>query len=93
MFVFVLIVFFDLFLVECIVMGILSIFTNFSGFGCFMQEYINDFKFYGFYIVDRRYKSLDELIYQLIQVTMGIKYGMIFVIFFFLQYVSFFYFI
>uniref|UniRef100_K1QSC1 Glycogen [starch] synthase n=1 Tax=Magallana gigas TaxID=29159 RepID=K1QSC1_MAGGI len=58
---------------ECTVMGIPSISTNLSGFGCFMQEHINDPKSYGLYIVDRRYKSPDESIHQLTQCTvMGI---------------------
>lgn len=61
---------------ECTVMGIPSISTNLSGFGCFMQEHINDPKSYGLYIVDRRYKSPDESIHQLTQVTMGTKHGM-----------------
>lgn len=41
-----------------------------------MQEHINDPKSYGLYIVDRRYKSPDESIQQLTQVTMGTKHGM-----------------
>lgn len=52
---------------ECTVMGIPSISTNLSGFGCFMQEHINDPKSYGLYIVDRRYKSPDESVQQLTQ--------------------------
>lgn len=58
---------------ECTVMGIPSISTNLSGFGCFMQEHINDPKSYGLYIVDRRYKSPDESVQQLTQVTMETK--------------------
>ncbi|XP_031637405.1 glycogen [starch] synthase [Contarinia nasturtii] len=50
---------------ECTVMGIPSITTNLSGFGCFMQEHIADPKSYGIYIVDRRYIGLDESINQL----------------------------
>jgi len=46
-------------------MGIPSITTNLSGFGCFMQEHIADPKSYGIYIVDRRYIGLDESIDQL----------------------------
>lgn len=78
---------------ECTVMGIPSISTNLSGFGCFMQEHINDPKSYGLYIVDRRYKSPDESIHQLTQVTMGTKHGMTPVTFFFLQHASLSYFI
>lgn len=50
---------------ECTVMGIPSITTNLSGFGCFMQEHIADPKSYGIYIVDRRYIGLDESVNQL----------------------------
>lgn len=50
---------------ECTVMGIPSVTTNLSGFGCFMQDQIADPKSYGIYIVDRRYISLDESINQL----------------------------
>lgn len=50
---------------ECTVMGIPSITTNLSGFGCFMQEHIADPTSYGIYIVDRRYIGLDDSINQL----------------------------
>lgn len=50
---------------ECTVMGIPSITTNLSGFGCFMQEHIADPMSYGIYIVDRRFISLDDSINQL----------------------------
>lgn len=50
---------------ECTVMGIPSITTNLSGFGCFMQDHIADPKSYGIYIVDRRYVGLEESIQQL----------------------------
>lgn len=50
---------------ECTVMGIPSITTNLSGFGCFMQDHIADPKSYGIYIVDRRYIGLDDSINQL----------------------------
>lgn len=46
-------------------MGIPSVTTNLSGFGCFMEEHISDPKSYGIYIVDRRYIGLDESINQL----------------------------
>lgn len=46
-------------------MGIPSITTNLSGFGCFMQEQISDPKSYGIYIVDRRYIGLEDSINQL----------------------------
>lgn len=50
---------------ECTVMGIPSITTNLSGFGCFMEEHIQDPKSYGIYIVDRRYIGLESSVQQL----------------------------
>ncbi|XP_066257630.1 glycogen [starch] synthase [Euwallacea similis] len=50
---------------ECTVMGIPSITTNLSGFGCFMQEHIADPQSYGIYIVDRRYIGLEDSVRQL----------------------------
>ncbi|OZJ05244.1 hypothetical protein BZG36_02309 [Bifiguratus adelaidae] len=50
---------------ECTVMGIPSITTNLSGFGCFMDENIENSEDYGIYIVDRRMKSVDESVNQL----------------------------
>jgi glycogen(starch) synthase len=52
---------------ECTVMGIPSVTTNLSGFGCFMQQHIADPASYGIYIVDRRFKSYDESCNQLAQ--------------------------
>lgn len=52
---------------ECTVMGIPSVTTNLSGFGCFMEEHITDPISYGIYIVDRRFKSADESCNQLAQ--------------------------
>ena len=49
-------------------MGIPSMTSNLSGFGCFMQEHITDPKSYGIYIIDRRFKSYDESVQQLAQV-------------------------
>ena len=49
-------------------MGIPSITTNLSGFGCFMQDHIADPASYGIYIVDRRYRNSDESANQLAQV-------------------------
>lgn len=50
---------------ECTVMGIPSVTTNLSGFGCFMQEHIADPKSYGIYIVDRRFVSVEGSVQQL----------------------------
>lgn len=52
---------------ECTVMGIPSITTNLSGFGCFMEDHIQDPQSYGIYIVDRRFKSAEESVRQLAQ--------------------------
>lgn len=52
---------------ECTVMGIPSVTTNLSGFGCFMQEHIADPKSYGIYIVDRRTIPVENSIQQLAQ--------------------------
>ncbi|CAK7912850.1 glycogen [starch] synthase isoform 1 [[Candida] anglica] len=50
---------------ECTVMGVPSITTNLSGFGCYMEDLIENTNDYGIYIVDRRMKSVDESIDQL----------------------------
>ncbi|KAJ3583696.1 hypothetical protein NHX12_015810 [Muraenolepis orangiensis] len=50
---------------ECTVMGIPSISTNLSGFGCFMEEHIADPSAYGIYILDRRFQGVDESCNQL----------------------------
>lgn len=52
---------------ECTVMGIPSISTNLSGFGCFIGEHVADPMSYGIYVVDRRYKSAEESVQQLAQ--------------------------
>ena len=52
-------------------MGIPSVTTNLSGFGCFMQEHMADPTSYGIYIVDRRFKSADDSVNQLAQVSGG----------------------
>uniref|UniRef100_A0A3B4XNX5 Glycogen [starch] synthase n=2 Tax=Seriola lalandi dorsalis TaxID=1841481 RepID=A0A3B4XNX5_SERLL len=52
---------------ECAVMGIPSVTTNLSGFGCFMEEHVTDPAAYGIYIVDRRFRSAEESCNQLTQ--------------------------
>ncbi|XP_073337039.1 glycogen [starch] synthase, liver [Pagrus major] len=52
---------------ECTVMGIPSVTTNLSGFGCFMEEHVSDPAAYGIYIVDRRFCSAEESCNQLTQ--------------------------
>ncbi|ODV96984.1 hypothetical protein PACTADRAFT_65693 [Pachysolen tannophilus NRRL Y-2460] len=50
---------------ECTVMGCPSVTTNLSGFGCYMEDLIENPADYGIYVVDRRMKSVDESIEQL----------------------------
>ncbi|KAL9009051.1 MAG: hypothetical protein Q9173_005887 [Seirophora scorigena] len=50
---------------ECTVMGVPSITTNLSGFGCYMEELIENASDYGIYIVDRRMKGIDDSVNQL----------------------------
>ncbi|CAL1702466.1 unnamed protein product [Somion occarium] len=50
---------------ECTVMGIPSITTNLSGFGCFMQDLIERPQDEGCYIVDRRSQSVEDTVNQL----------------------------
>lgn len=52
---------------ECTVMGIPSITTNLSGFGCFIEDSVESPADYGLYIVDRRRQSVDDSINQLTQ--------------------------
>lgn len=48
-------------------MGIPSVTTNLSGFGCFIDKHVADPLSYGIYIVDRRFKSAEESVQQLAQ--------------------------
>ena len=52
---------------ECTIMGIPSITTNLSGFGCFIAEHVADPISYGIYTVDRRFKSCEESVHELSQ--------------------------
>jgi len=52
---------------ECTVMGVPSVTTNLSGFGCYMEDNIENPSDYGIYIVDRRLKNAEESIIQLTQ--------------------------
>ncbi|CAL8279139.1 unnamed protein product [Gadus morhua 'NCC'] len=56
---------------ECTVMGIPSVTTNLSGFGCFMEEHVSDPAAYGIYVVDRRFRSAHESCSQLTQFMFG----------------------
>ena len=55
-------------------MGIPSISSNLSGFGCFMQEHIQDPRSYGIYINDRRFKNPDDSVNELAQVGGRVVY-------------------
>ena len=50
---------------ECTVLGIPSVTTNLSGFGCFIEENVENSSDYGIYVVDRRMKSVEESVQQL----------------------------
>lgn len=50
---------------ECTVMGIPSITTNLSGYGCYIEENVESPEEHGVYIVDRRLKSTEESVQQL----------------------------
>ena len=50
---------------ECVVCGVPSITTNLAGFGCYMEELMENSADYGIYIVDRRMKSVEESVEQL----------------------------
>ncbi|KAL4071970.1 glycosyltransferase family 3 protein [Scleroderma citrinum] len=50
---------------ECTVMGIPSITTNLSGFGCFIQDTIKRPEDEGCYIIDRRTNSFEQSVSQL----------------------------
>ena len=50
-------------------MGIPSMTSNLSGFGCFMQEHVTDPKSYGIYIIDRRLQHYNDSVQQLAQVS------------------------
>jgi glycogen(starch) synthase len=54
---------------ECTVMGIPSVTTNLSGFGTFMARHIADPASYGIYIIDRKFKSIEDSVQQLAHVS------------------------
>ncbi len=47
-------------------MGVPSISTNLAGFGCYMQEKVENPNAYGIYIADRRTKSYDESVNEIV---------------------------
>lgn len=50
---------------ECAVMGIPSITTNLSGFGCYMEETLENPADYGIHVVDRRAQGVEDSLNQL----------------------------
>ncbi|VDK42964.1 unnamed protein product [Anisakis simplex] len=53
---------------ECTVMGVPSVTTNLSGFGCFIQEHVQGPETYGVFVIDRRFKGANESIDELAKV-------------------------
>ncbi|WKY16570.1 hypothetical protein Q1695_001317 [Nippostrongylus brasiliensis] len=53
---------------ECTVMGVPSVTTNLSGFGCFINQHVEDAKSYGIHVVDRRFKGCDDSINELTEI-------------------------
>lgn len=53
---------------ECAVYGVPSVTSNLSGFGCFMEEIVEDPSEHGVFIVDRRNKSVEESVRQLTEI-------------------------
>ncbi|KAJ3491337.1 hypothetical protein NLJ89_g11347 [Agrocybe chaxingu] len=56
---------------ECTVMGVPSITTNLSGFGCFMQDLIEHPEDEGCFIIDRRMQSVEDSVNQLTEQMFG----------------------
>ncbi|KAJ9113752.1 glycogen synthase isoform 1 [Naganishia adeliensis] len=56
---------------ECTVMGIPSVTTNLSGFGCFMEDLLEQPNDYGCYIVDRRSQSVEDSVEALTNTLLG----------------------
>eukprot|EP00092_Neocalanus_flemingeri_P016457 GFUD01017807.1.p1 GENE.GFUD01017807.1~~GFUD01017807.1.p1 ORF type:complete len:684 (-),score=164.27 GFUD01017807.1:91-2142(-) len=52
---------------ECTVMGVPSVTSNLSGFGCFIEEHIVDPSSYGIYVVDRKFQAVEETVRSLAQ--------------------------
>lgn len=49
-------------------MGIPSVTTNLSGFGCFMEDLLENPNDYGCYIVDRRSQSVEDSVEALVSI-------------------------
>eukprot|EP00123_Amoebidium_parasiticum_P017692 comp23949_c0_seq1/m.42364 comp23949_c0_seq1/g.42364 ORF comp23949_c0_seq1/g.42364 comp23949_c0_seq1/m.42364 type:complete len:676 (-) comp23949_c0_seq1:335-2362(-) len=53
---------------ECTVMGVPSITSNLAGFGGFIEKHVKDFEACGTYVIDRRFKSPEESVQQLVHI-------------------------
>ena len=60
---------------ECTIMGIPSVTTNLSGFGCFMRDQISDPQSYGIYIVDRLHQERITLYLGCLEWSQDIQQG------------------
>ena len=49
-------------------MGIPSVTTNLSGFGCFIEEHVVEPGSYGIHVIDRKFMSVEESVRKLAQV-------------------------
>ena len=49
-------------------MGIPSVTTNLSGFGCFIEEHVVQPESYGIHVVDRKFHSVEESVRNLAQI-------------------------
>ena len=49
-------------------MGIPSVTTNLSGFGCFIEEHVVQPESYGFNVVDRKFQGVEESVKNLAQI-------------------------
>ncbi|KAH7097006.1 glycogen synthase [Auriculariales sp. MPI-PUGE-AT-0066] len=56
---------------ECAVLGVPSITTNLTGFGCFVQDLLEQPEDEGCYIVDRRYQGIDDSVEELTRYMFG----------------------
>ncbi|OQV21408.1 Glycogen [starch] synthase, muscle [Hypsibius exemplaris] len=50
---------------ECAIMGVPSVTTNLSGFGCFIADFVPDPDDYGIFIINRKSQSIEQAVEQL----------------------------
>uniref|UniRef100_A0A1I7UFD1 Glycogen [starch] synthase n=1 Tax=Caenorhabditis tropicalis TaxID=1561998 RepID=A0A1I7UFD1_9PELO len=53
---------------ECTVMGIPSVSTNLSGFGCFIHKFVENHESNGIYVINRTYQTDEEAVVKLAEV-------------------------